>query len=127
MFKYINYSKCLTYLYIIFSRVAYTQIRYFPVLPTPKMTSMRDEKLMDFAIEQAKMSSCRNRHGCVAVVSGKIVGRGYNRVDRMDPCDRERFSCHAEMDALRGVSMQLKVAQEDYAVRCASFGQWTSG
>jgi len=43
------------------------------------------------------------RHGCVAVLNGRIIGRGYNhhRSHSNDGFVHNCVTCHAEMSALR--------------------------
>ncbi len=66
--------------------------------------STRDERYIQFAAEQAVKSNVLTfRHGCIAVVSGKIVARGYNntRTYSKDGFIKNTCSCHAETDVLR--------------------------
>jgi len=65
----------------------------------------RDDKLLGAAGFEAKKSPCRTKHGCVAVINGKIIATGHNhyRNPSSDGFIREICTCHAEMDALRSV------------------------
>ena len=79
----------------------------------------QDEQLASHAYLQALNSPCLHKHGCVASVNGKIIGRGFNnyRLQSNDPFKSPGCSCHAEMDTLRRIyrefrpkiSSQLKV------------------
>ena len=69
------------------------------------MISNKDRKFMNRAMEQAKLSPCLMRHGCVAVMNGRIVGKGYNhyRTNSKDGFIHNCMTCHAEIAALRAV------------------------
>ena len=41
--------------------------------------SNTDRKYIDMAAGEATKSSVLYRHGCIAVVSGKVMARGYNK------------------------------------------------
>ena len=60
-------------------------------------------KHMQVAVEEAYKSNVLYKHGCVAVVSGKVVARGYNkyRTFSKDGLINDNCSCHAEIDVLR--------------------------
>lgn len=66
-------------------------------------TSLKDKRYMELAVREAYKSEMYNRHGCVIVVNGKIIGRGCNnyRTVFKDGIANSSCSCHAEMDALR--------------------------
>lgn len=67
--------------------------------------SVTDQTYLCHAAEEARKSSLQSRHGCVAVVNGKIIGRGHNS-PRTQSCDgfiQNTCSCHAEIAALRDV------------------------
>lgn len=65
--------------------------------------SKNDMKYMQVAVEEAYKSTVAHKHGCVAVLSGKVVARGYNkyRTYSKDGLIHENCSCHAEIDVLR--------------------------
>ncbi len=68
------------------------------------LTISRQEELHAAnAYSQALLSPCLHKHGCVAVVNGKIIARGFNnyRTHSSDPFHCQGCSCHAEMDTLR--------------------------
>ena len=63
-------------------------------------------RFIEYAAQEAKYSEQNMRHGCVAVINGKIIGRGHNccRVNSSDgflQCNC--CSCHAEISAIRNV------------------------
>ena len=69
------------------------------------MVSRQDENIMHFACKEAEKSPCLHRHGCVATINGKIIGRGHNnyRIWSRDPFCSQGCSCHAEVHTLREV------------------------
>jgi tRNA(Arg) A34 adenosine deaminase TadA len=75
------------------------------------MTTTKDTKFASRAAEEAQRSPCQMRHGCVAVINGRIVGRGYNnyRSYSKDGFIHDCMTCHAEMAALREVYRYFKL------------------
>jgi deoxycytidylate deaminase len=67
--------------------------------------SMTDEKYIHMASLESKNSNLISKHGCVAVVNGKILGRGYNtsRTSSSDGFICNTCSCHAEIATLRNM------------------------
>lgn len=65
--------------------------------------SNKDIRYMNIASSEAHKSLVTYRHGCVAVVSGKIVARGFNnyRTYSRDGMIQNTCSCHAEISVLR--------------------------
>lgn len=65
--------------------------------------SNTDYRYISLACEEAIKSPAIYKHGCIAVVSGKIVARGYNnyRTYSKDGLIKKACSCHAEIDVLR--------------------------
>jgi len=55
------------------------------------------------------------KHGCVAVVNGKIVGKGYNnyRNYSRDGFMRTCCSCHAEVAAIRDATKRANFNKID--------------
>ena len=72
------------------------------------MISNRDERFIDMAANEALRSKCLMRHGCVAVINGRIVGRGCNnyRCHSSDGFINNTMTCHAEIAAIRNASKQ---------------------
>ena len=70
--------------------------------------SNNDAKYVSLAVNEAEKSSLRAKTGCVAVVSGKVMARGYNtyRTFSKDGLIKQTCSCHAEIDVLRKISKQ---------------------
>ena len=65
--------------------------------------SSTDQIFLIRAAHESMKSILPSRHGCVAVINGKIYGRGHNS-DRTQSYDRficNTCSCHAEIAALR--------------------------
>ena len=67
--------------------------------------SCKDEVLASYAYIEAAKSPCLMKHGCIACVNGKIIGRGHNhyRTSSQDKIINKMCSCHAEMDTIRNV------------------------
>ena len=67
--------------------------------------SSTDETYITHAGHESRKSDLLSRHGCVAVVNGKILGRGHNssRTQSHDGFISNTCSCHAEMAALRNM------------------------
>ena len=68
------------------------------------MCNMRDEKFASVALTAAQNSNMKyHQHGCVAVICGSIVARGWNTYGCQpndEYCDNT-CSCHAEIDVMR--------------------------
>ena len=75
------------------------------------MTSTKDHHFISEACDLAKQSNMLQRHGCVAVANGKIIGRGKNnyRNYSSDGMISQCCSCHAEIDAMRSAMKFSKV------------------
>ena len=90
-----------------------------------KMASNKEQTFINAAFNQALLSPCQMRHGCVVVANGRILGKGYNHY-RTKSSDKiiNGCSCHAEMAAIRDCTrhystnkkqhylLQLKVAKD---------------
>lgn len=65
--------------------------------------SNTDYRYISLACEEAIKSPVLYKHGCIAVVSGKIIARGYNnyRTYSKDGLIKNTCTCHAEVDVLR--------------------------
>ena len=74
------------------------------------MVSNRDQRFIEIAADEARRSSCLMRHGCVAVLNGRIIGRGFNnyRCHSNDGFIKNTMTCHAEIAALRQVNKKNK-------------------
>ena len=75
------------------------------------MISVKDNHFISAACDLAMQSNMLQRHGCVAVVNGKIVGEGYNnyRNYSKDGMLSDCCSCHAEIAAMRSAIKRSKV------------------
>mgnify|MGYP001281326409 FL=1 len=75
------------------------------------MISTHEESFISIACELANDSKMLQKHGCVAVVNGKVVGTGcnnyrnYSRDGMLSNC----CSCHAEIAATRSALKRSKV------------------
>ena len=69
------------------------------------MISNTDIRFISQATSQAMKSPVLMRHGAVAVVNGKVVGRGYNhyRTNSKDDFIQNTCTCHAEIACLRNM------------------------
>lgn len=69
------------------------------------MISNTDIRFISQATSQAIKSPVLMRHGAVAVVNGKVVGRGYNhyRTNSKDDFIQNTCTCHAEIACLRNM------------------------
>ena len=67
--------------------------------------SQTDLRHIQDATAESQKSKLLSRHGCVAVVNGKIVGRGHNsdRTRSFDGFINNSCSCHAEVATLRNM------------------------
>ncbi len=77
--------------------------------------SNKSEQFCALATSHAKMSPMLQKHGCVAVVNGKVVGKGFNnyRNYSKDGFMRTCCSCHAEVAAIRDASKHMKLRLEN--------------
>ena len=72
--------------------------------------SSRDERFARFALYEADKSNMKHhQHGCVAVMGGQIIARGYNstRTQSSDGFLKNTCSCHAEIDVMRKLDKRL--------------------
>ena len=67
--------------------------------------SNSDQTFINSALNEAQKSPVLMRHGAVAVVSGKIMGRGHNhyRTYSKDSFISNTCTCHAEIASLRNM------------------------
>lgn len=71
--------------------------------------SEKENIFLAFAAEEASKSEVLMKHGCVAVVNGKILARGHNNTNRTHSKDnfiKNTCSCHAEIATLRSLYYQ---------------------
>ena len=77
--------------------------------------SLQDERYANLALSEADKSTMKyHKHGCIAVVGGAIVARGYNtyRSHSNDGFLNGSCSCHAEIDVLRKLSKIIPKKQQ---------------
>ena len=69
------------------------------------MISASETKFISHAASQAFKSPVLMRHGAIAVVNGKIMGRGFNhyRSSSKDNFISNTCTCHAEIACLRNM------------------------
>ena len=74
--------------------------------------SKNEQRFINLAYQESQHSKMLSRHGCVCVINGKVVSKGYNNYRThcssglIDGC-----SCHAEMDALRKLLIKVSSAK----------------
>jgi deoxycytidylate deaminase len=85
------------------------QNTYNPYTNTNTITrpcTHRDEKYASIALIEAQNSNMKyHQHGCIAVIDGKIIARGWNSYGSQ-PNDKylsNSCSCHAEVDVMRKI------------------------
>lgn len=91
--------------------------------------SNRDIRYMDIASSEAHKSLVTYKHGCVAVVSGKIVARGFNnyRTYSRDGMINNTCSCHAEISVLRKcIKQNIKKKITLYIARISAANTFSS-
>ena len=75
--------------------------------------SRRQQSFVQYALQLAETSTCRQRHGAVVVKGGSVLSRGINKIHNcpsifpdteQDNPSIDRISTHAEEAALRMVS-----------------------
>ena len=73
--------------------------------------SNHDLEFLSLARNEAELSPCLQRHGCVAVLNGTVVGKGYNhyRSTSSDGFIKNTCSCHAEISAIRNVYKRFNI------------------
>ena len=74
------------------------------------MITQQDHKFITEALNEAYKSTVMMKHGCVAVINGKIRARGHNSTDRTMSKDnfiKNTCSCHAEIACLRNLFYSL--------------------
>ncbi len=68
------------------------------------MISAKETIFISIATAEANKSQLLMKHGCVAVVNGKVLAKGFNDVSRTHSKDnfiKNTCSCHAEIACLR--------------------------
>uniref|UniRef100_A0A6C0LTP9 CMP/dCMP-type deaminase domain-containing protein n=1 Tax=viral metagenome TaxID=1070528 RepID=A0A6C0LTP9_9ZZZZ len=65
--------------------------------------SNSDQRFANMALREARKSHVQFKHGCVAVIGGKVVARGCNNYQTYskDGLIGTSCSCHAEINVLR--------------------------
>jgi|TARA_B110000967_G_C18893165_1_gene568763 tRNA(Arg) A34 adenosine deaminase TadA len=84
-------------------------------------------RFVNMAATEAQKSPVLYKHGCVAVVSGKVVARGHNnyRTSSKDGLIGNNCSCHAEIDVLRKcMKLQITKKLNIYVVRVNNLGKF---
>lgn len=87
----------------------------------------RDERFASHALMEANKSNMRHhQHGCIAVLGGQIIARGYNsdRTQSSDGFLKNTCSCHAEIDVMRKLEKRLNKSSSFSAKRRRSCFLW---
>lgn len=89
-----------------------TELRELQLPPEAYDMSNRDFRFMQMAHTEAYKSPINMQHGCVAVMNGKVVARGYNtdRCHSKDGLLKRAWCCHAEIDVLRKLFRLLHIS-----------------
>lgn len=83
-----------------------------PSKETVSELSNRDQAYLNLAVELAKTSQCRQRHGAVVVAGGSVIATGVNKF-RNHPNVLSEYdvllgaSHHAEMDAIKQLQYRV--------------------
>lgn len=73
------------------------------------------KRLLNIAVAQAYKSDMYHQHGAVLFNGHRVLGLGYNRVDRSKTQFREMmFSTHAEQDCIQRFSYVIKKGTKKY-------------
>lgn len=72
--------------------------------------SQREQKYISEACQESRCSPCMQRHGAIAVLNGRVIGRGHNdkRTCSSDGFIHSCMTCHAEINALRNAYHHFK-------------------
>ena len=95
-----------------------------PCEDTLDLTST-DHTFLMRAAQLSGKSDMTSKHGCVAVLNGKIIGRGFNsnRTQSIDGFIRNTCSCHAEIAAIRNVWHKICDVSRSSNNPCLLFNQ----
>ena len=91
--------------------------------------SNKDLNYLALAALEAQNSCMTMRHGSIAVVSGKVVGRGHNnyRTNSKDGFINHNCSCHAEVHCLRNMFYSQTMHKTGKTVRRKVPNQYVQG
>ncbi len=93
-----------------------------------KKFRIKEYMILHEAVNIAKKSNMRTKHGCVIVKQGKIISTGYNRTlgnnkyqgrdfSKDKSLSQGRYSIHAEQDALRNSDPKELEGAKLYVIR----------
>ena len=80
----------------------------------------RDERFARYALMEANKSNMvHHQHGCIAVLGGQIIARGYNsdRTQSSDGFLKNTCSCHAEIDVMRKLEKRLSKKSSSFLAK----------
>ena len=80
----------------------------------------RDERFASYALMEANKSNMvHHQHGCIAVLGGQIIARGYNsdRTQSSDGFLKNTCSCHAEIDVMRKLEKRLSKKSSSFSTK----------
>ena len=80
----------------------------------------KDERFATIALNEANKSQMKyHKHGCVAVVGGHIIEKGFNseRCQSNDGFLQDTCSCHAEVDVMRKLDKRFNKKQYNLSGR----------
>lgn len=93
------------------------------LIPSTDRLSNRDRQMLDRAIEIAKQSTVKQKHGAVIYKAGRVLAVGVNSIRNVHPTmemARHNYTTHAEAAAIRGLgSPTVHIAENStlYVVR----------
>ena len=79
--------------------------------------SLKDQQFISAAAHEAANSVVAMRHGCVAVVAGKVIAQGHNtyRASSRDGFLDNTCTCHAEISTIRKIHQKnWKNSRDNY-------------
>lgn len=88
-----------------------------------KLSDSAPPHLIRKCVNLALRSNLTHKHGCVIVKDGAVVSRGYNHkkgispIECIDNTNRQIFSVHAEMAAIRNAKKKNLINSDMYVVR----------
>ena len=92
------------------------------VASTDKSLSNRDHAMLARAVEIAKQSTCKQKHGAIIYKSGRVLAVGINATRNEHPSmeiSRRDYTYHAECAAIRGVGNTNRSANENATIYVA--------
>lgn len=77
-------------------------------VPSTEPLSKRDRAMLNRAVEVAKQSTCKQKHGAIIYKSGRVLAVGVNSTRNEHPTmeiDKTEYTFHAEISAMRAAHL----------------------